>query len=368
MIGSIISIGLLVAAGYYWATFRNINNGLSRIAVAVGANPSGSKHDIDGTDQNILVVGNDDRSTMTAAETKELGIKPDGGSLATDTMMIVHVPANGKKATLISLPRDTVVDIPDGFRRNKLNSPYASAYVDARNAGKSTAQARLAGSDLLVKTITNLTGLTIDHYVQVDLLGFYRITKAIGGITVDLCKNVDDRVSTNRATGEGGGSGFYMTAGKHTLNAAEALAFVRQRHHLAHGDLDRVKRQQYFLTAAFRSVASTGILIKLNAVGNALQRSLYFDNSLNLIDLAHQLENLTANNIVGKTIPTATAGGEVTADPAKVQQFVGTLIANTNSTAPKSTAPADSSGPKSAAPSTPAPSKSAAPIDSKCIY
>ena len=79
--------------------------------------------DIDGTAQNILVLGNDDRSDMTDAEVKALHTGRDGGSLNTDTMMIVHVPANGSKATLISFPRDAYVDIP-GFRKNKLNAAY----------------------------------------------------------------------------------------------------------------------------------------------------------------------------------------------------------------------------------------------------
>lgn len=359
-----LSIGLLVLAGYFWYTFRGIDKGLSRVQVAVGQQPSG-KQDIDGKDQNILVVGNDDRENMTDQEVKDLHVGRDGGSLATDTMMIVHLPADGSKATLISLPRDTVVDVPDGYRRNKLNSAYASAYVETQKQGGATAEARKAGANLLVKTLTDLTGLTINHYVQVDLLGFYRISKAIGGVPVTLCRNVDDRDSTNRAHGITGGSGLHLSKGTHTLSGVEALAFVRQRHNLPRGDLDRVRRQQYFLTAAFRQVASVGILFKLHALGDALKRSIYFDQNLNLIELGRQLEHLTANNIVGKTIPTYNDdNGNLTADPEKVQRFVGKLI----SPAPTpSSTPAEGTTAKGSSPKSPAPSPSSKALDSKCI-
>ena len=373
IVGSLVSIGLLLLAGVVWYQYRDIDNGVQRLQVQLGGQVKSNtaEPDIDGKDQNLLVVGNDDRSNMTDAEVKELHVGRDGGSLATDTMMIVHVPADGSRATLISLPRDSFVDIPDGYRPNKLNSAYASAYSDAVSAGKTPDQARVAGANLLIKTITNLTGLSIDHYIQVDLLGFYRLAGAIGGVPVNLCHNVDDRHKTNVANGSDGGSGFYMTKGKHVLDAKEALAFVRQRHNLPNGDFDRVKRQQYFLTSAFRQVASAGILFKLRELGDALKRSVYFDNSLNLLDLAKQLENLTANNIVGKTIPVA-ADGSV--DPAKVKKFVAKVINGESSTpaasgsAAPTANPVATTAPASKAPSSPAasPSSSSA-IDSKCI-
>ena len=102
-----------MVAGYAWNQFREINDKVTRLSVSASATSprTRTKGDIDGKDQNILLVGNDDRSTMTAAESKELHASPDGGSINTDTMMIVHIPANGSKATLISLPRDSYVHI-----------------------------------------------------------------------------------------------------------------------------------------------------------------------------------------------------------------------------------------------------------------
>jgi LCP family protein required for cell wall assembly len=364
-LGVILSVGLLLLAGYYWYTFRNINNGVPRRNVAVGAQPSG-KNDIDGTDQNILLVGNDDRSNMTDAEVRDLHVGRDGGSKATDTMMIVHVPADGSKATLISLPRDSYVDIP-GQGHNRLNAAYVLGYNAAKGAGDSDADAQTAGADLLIKSITNLTGLTINHYIQVSLLGFYEISKAIGGVTINLCKNVDDTTAANRAAGLDGGSGFKMSKGKHTISGKTALQFVRQRHFLSGGDLDRVRRQQYFLTSAFRSIASAGLLFKLNAVGNAVKRNIVLDKGLDLVELAKQMENLQANNIVGRTIPTTDAtidGNSVLAvDPAKVQRFVDQVISPPAPVKSSSTPSATGSRTAGASASPSAPKA----IDAKCI-
>lgn len=367
VVGSIVSIALLVLSGYVWYQFRDLNNNTSRLNVAVGRHNQGGAAQpfSNGKDQNLLIVGNDDRQNMTDAEVKELHLGRDGGSLATDTMMIVHVPADGSRATLISLPRDTFVSIPDGYRPNKLNSAYASAYSDAKAAGKTDTQARTAGANLLLKTVVGITGLSIDHYVQIDLLGFYRLSKAIGGVPVTLCNNVDDRNKTVLAReGVRGGSGLYLSKGRHLLSGRDALSFVRQRHGLQGGDFARVKRQQYFLTAAFRQVASAGILFKLRELGDALKRSVYFDGSLNLLDLAKQLEKLTANKITGKTIPVA-ADGSI--NEATVKRFVRTLIAGTDATASQS-ASAQSTKPTTAAPTktgTPAPTTTSA-IDAKC--
>ena len=368
---TILSLTCLLVAGYAWQTYRGINKGVHRLNVAVNVKPSGQS-DIDGTDQNILLVGNDDRSNMTNAEVRKLRVGRGSGSKATDTMMIVHVPADGSRATLISLPRDSYVKIP-GHGMNKLNSAYLSGYNEATG---SEDQRRAAGADLLIRTVTNLTGLTINHYVQVSLMGFYDISNAIGGVTVNLCNNVDDTVAYNRSIGSDGGSGLVISKGKHTIKGVRALEFVRQRHNLPNGDLDRVRRQQYFLTAAFRKVASVGILFKLNQLGDAVKRNVYMDPGLNLLDLAHQMEKLSANNIIGKTIPferfaDTEVGNVEIIDPAHVQRFVKRLIEGpTSSTATASPSESSPATRSAASSSTSAPatgSSTAKAIDSKCI-
>ncbi len=323
VISAALSMFLLVAFGVYWWKYHAFDAGLKRLDV-FGSSAIRPVHDIDGKDQNILIVGNDDRQTMTNAEVHELHTGRDGGSLNTDTMMIVHVPANGTRATLISLPRDSYVAIP-GYGMAKLNSAYVDGYT---NSGGSSDAKRAAGARLLVTTIQNLTGLTINHFVQVDLLGFYRISNAIGGIQVDMCNAVTDSYS-----------GINLHKGINVIKGVQALAFVRQRHGLSGGDLDRVQRQRYFLTAAFRKLVSAGVIlnpIKLQNLLTAVQSSMYLDAGLDPLALARQMENLSADNIVGKTIPTdgdnpnSPVGDVLVVNPTEVKAFIDKLIAPTD--------------------------------------
>jgi LCP family protein required for cell wall assembly len=328
VLGALLSIALLLGFGYGWWNYRDLNQNLHVIPISKPT-PAGHK-DIDGKDQNILVVGNDDRSNMSDAEVRQLKVGRDGGSLATDTMMIVHVPANGKNAALISLPRDAYVAIP-GHGMNKLNSAYATGYTSTSG---SSDQKRGAGATLLMQTITNLTGLTLDNFVQVDLLGFVRISDAIHGVTVNLCNAVDDTVAHNRAIGSDGGSGLVLSAGKHDISGVTALEFVRQRHGLPNGDLDRAARQRYFLTAAFRRIASAGTLLnpgRLHSLISAVTKSLYVGPGFKVLNFAQQISGLNANNIKGQTIPfvrfdTTDVGSVEIVDPAQVKQFVKNLL------------------------------------------
>jgi anionic cell wall polymer biosynthesis LytR-Cps2A-Psr (LCP) family protein len=214
-------------------------------------------------------------------------------------------------------------------------------------------------------------------------MGFYDISNAIGGVNVTLCHAVNDTVAYNESIGSDGGSGLVLSKGKHTIKGVRALEFVRQRHNLPNGDLDRVRRQQYFLTAAFRKVASVGILFKLQALGDAVKRNVYMDPDLNLIDLAHQMEKLSANNIVGRTIPferfkDVPLGGvpqsvEIVS-PAKVQKAVDKWITKSTptptsgsaTTGPTGSASSSSSSAAGSAPGSATSSKAKA-IDSKCI-
>jgi LCP family protein required for cell wall assembly len=209
---------------------------------------------------------------------------------------------------------------------NKLNSAYAAAYVHTRG---SLVAKRAAGANLLIRTVTRLTGLTIDHFVQVGLIGFYRISNAIGGVSVNLCHSVNDSYS-----------GLHLAAGHHSIKGVTALEFVRQRHGLTNGDIDRTQRQRYFLTAAFRKIASAGTLLnpgRLRDLVHAVDRSLYVDSGLKITNLAVQMANLSANNIVGKAIPyegfndNSPVGSVVVVDPAKVKAFVNKLIGSGNS-------------------------------------
>jgi hypothetical protein len=143
-----------------------------------------------------------------------------------------------------------------------------------------------------------------------------------------------------------------MTKGHHVLDAIQALEFVRQRHNLPNGDLDRTKRQRYFLTAAFRQVASAGTLVdpsKLHNLISAVDRSLYVDSGFDITTLVQQMANLSANNIQGKAIPyerfdMTSVGSVEIVDPARVKAFVDRLI-NGSSSSPSPLAAAHTVAP-----------------------
>lgn len=282
---ALLSVLVLVASGAMWFLYRDFSTKVDRVN-AIGA----TTHDVDGKDMNILLVGSDDRTKATPAELAELSTT-DAVTNSTDTMILVHIPADGRKATAVSFPRDSYVTIP-GCGTHKLNSAYINGATDC---GRSKADPD-KGRRKLVETISDLSGVKIDHYVEVDLLGFYRITKAIGGVNVCLTAAQKDSFS-----------GIDLPKGVSTIDGKQAVAFIRQRHGLPRGDLDRIVRQQYFMSAVFRKVTSLGTLtnpIKLKRLLDAIGSSLRMDDSLNPLQLAGQLRGLAAGNVTFSTIPT----------------------------------------------------------------
>lgn len=326
-----LAVLLIVVGGYAAYSYFRFVGGVKHVDVI-----SKPGNDVDGEDQNILLVGDDHRPDgATQAELDQLSTTQDGGSTNTDTMMVLHIPADGKSATLISLPRDSWVEVP-GHGMNKLNAAFSLG---------GGASDPTAGAKLLIQTVQNLTGLSIDHYVRVSLLGFYTIAQALGPVQVCLNEAVDDPYS-----------GANFPAGVSTLDARQALSFVRQRHGLPRGDLDRVVRQQYFLSVEAHKFLSAGTLLnpgKLTKVLDAVSGSLETDPGLNFLQLAAQLQGLTGGKLQSATIPisgtpTITVDGEdvsivevdTAAMPAFIQSLMGTPSAYDKATAAK---PADTS-------------------------
>jgi LCP family protein required for cell wall assembly len=297
---ALVSLAVIVISGVAWASYQNFTATIPHGAPVPPLRAG--QVDPDGPSTDILLVGDDTRAGATPAELKALHAGRDQTTVNADTMMVLHIPASGAPPSVVSFPRDSWVTIP-GHGQNKLNAAYPLGYNAAREAGAPERQAESAGINLTIRTIELLTGLHIDHYMQVDLLGFYRISEAIGGVRVCL------KEAQNAHTESGGTrsySGINLPKGWSVIKGEQALAFVRQRHGLPHGDLDRIKRQQYFLRAAFAKITSAGMLLnpfKLHRLLNAVGRSLLVDPGLDLIALARQFETLTSGNIDFATIP-----------------------------------------------------------------
>jgi LCP family protein required for cell wall assembly len=296
-----------------WFLYRDFTTKVDRVN-AIGA----THDDVDGRDTNILLVGSDDRTNATPAELKELSTTEEVTN-STDTMILVHIPADGRKATAVSFPRDSWVTIPGCSGQHKLNSAYINGATDCGTTKADPDR----GRQKLVQTISELSGLKIDHYVEVDLLGFYRITKAIGGVQVCLNQAQKDPFS-----------GIDLPKGTSTIEGKQALAFVRQRHGLPRGDLDRIVRQQYFMSAVFRKVTSLGVLtnpIKLKRLLDAVGSSMRMDSGLDPIQLAGQLRGLAAGNVTFTTIPTEGNGvrngqSVIVVDESAIPQFFKSVI------------------------------------------
>jgi LCP family protein required for cell wall assembly len=325
IVAALASFLVLLGSGYGWAEYRSFASGVRQVD-ALGA----SGPDEDGSAQNILLIGDDSRPANASPEVlAQLSTQEDGGSTNTDTLMVLHIPAGGGQATVVSLPRDSWVDIP-GHGKGKINSAFA---IGAAHGGGDA-----GGMKELIQTIQKLTGLTIDHFVKVSLLGFYEIAQALGPIQV--CLNAPAKEPL---------SGVDLPAGVSTLNAKQALSFVRQRHDLPRGDLDREVRQQYFLSVELQKAASTGVLLnpaKLSRLLGAVSDAMETDPQLDLLDFAARYGD-AARNVRFATIPTtgtptirdsdgnrvSIVAVDLVALPAFFAQLDGTPSAYTDATA-----------------------------------
>ena len=357
----VVSALVLAATGFAWAQLHRIDTNLATADVIdptaqAPDSPAGQPLTVA---QNILLVGLDSRTDangnplpQNVLDALHAGSTDDGGN-TTDTMIVVHVPAGGAAATAISIPRDSYVDIP-GYGKHKINSAYSRARSDAR--GKLSQQgmtgpqletsADAAGAKSAIAAVQQLTGLTINHYAAVNLAGFDALSQAVGGVQVCLKAPVQDSYS-----------GADFPAGVQTISGAQALAFVRQRHGLPNGDLDRIARQQAFMSAMARSVLNSGTLTdpaRLSALVDALEGTVTLDHGWSLLGFAQQLHGLSAGSIGFVTIPvqslslpTPADGDAVKVDPAQVKQFVQAQISS-----PAAAAAGDSSDSGSVQPST----------------
>jgi LCP family protein required for cell wall assembly len=182
--------------------------------------------------QNWLIAGSDSRQGLTAKEERQLATGHDIGGHRSDTVMILHIPSNGGPSVLISLPRDSYVPIP-GYGDNKLNAAYS-----------------FGGPKLLAKTVQNVTGLRIEHYMGIGFGGFVGVVNAVGGVRMCLKAPLYDQAS-----------GARLKKGCQTLNGGQALAYVRTRHNFSDQDLQRVQDQRLFMRALLTKMTSTGVIL-----------------------------------------------------------------------------------------------------------
>lgn len=311
-----LAVAVLVTSVGGWGLLAYYDGKIQRIP-GLGGLLAGSS---DGP-VNLLVVGIDSRAGLTAEQRQAMSVGSRGADIGqrSDTMMLVHVSADRDDVTVVSLPRDSLVTIPaytdsegdeHGAQRNKLNAAYA-----------------FGGAPLLIETVQELTGLPINHYVEVGFAGVVNMVDAVDGVDVCVPTAVDDRAS-----------GLALEAGTTHVDGAMGLAFVRARHIDASADIGRMERQQQFLAAMFQRATSLGVLLnptKLSSFLDAALSSVTVDQSLSrdlLLDLAGDLQGLKPKNLRFLTVPIADADGYVEGvgsvvewDRAKARQVFGAL-------------------------------------------
>ncbi|WP_245887287.1 LCP family protein [Umezawaea tangerina] len=350
-------MAVLLGTGYAWQNLKSFTDNLTTTDV-INAGAGGEKP-ADGA-IDILMVGMDSRTDAKGnplpqqiLDELQAGGSDDGG-LNTDTLILMHIPNDGKKAVAMSFPRDSYVKIANGYGRHKINSAFAYGKNDAAaeltskgglDPAEIEVESKKEGAKNLIATIQDLTGVTIDHYAEINLVGFYDITKAVGGVDVCLNEATQDDFS-----------GANFTAGQQTIEGKDALAFVRQRHGLLRGDLDRVVRQQVFMAGLAKKMLSAGVLsdqTKTKNLINAVTKSIVLDKDWDILNFANQMKSLSGGAMEFQTIPTGDPeletpedGQAIEIDEAAVKKFVKNLTedpAKTSSAPPAADKPFDNS-------------------------
>ena len=308
VLATVIAVTIVVVTGVAWTKIRSFEGGINHISTAAlgGGGDDGA---ID-----ILLVGVDSRTDahgnpLSADELATLRVGDDE-STNTDTIILIRIPNNGKSATAISIPRDTFVELPDDEGKMKINGVYGDARLATmkeliENEGMDPAEGEKrgaeAGREALIKTVAKLTGVTVDHYAEIGLLGFSLITDALGGVDVCLKDAVYEPLS-----------GADFAAGWQKLDGPQALSFVRQRHDLPRGDLDRVVRQQAVMASLAHQVISSKTLSSpatLNRLEDAVQRSVVLSDGWDIMRFIDQLQKLAAGSVAFATIPVLDENG-----------------------------------------------------------
>ncbi|MFC0110369.1 LCP family protein [Kibdelosporangium aridum] len=225
-VGRILLVILLAIVVLIAATWIYLESSFNRVAALTDypGRPAA------GAGTNWLIVGSDSRAGLDAEDQERLATG-DAKGQRTDTMLLLHLPDNDQKPTLVSLLRDSYVDIP-GKGKNKLNAAYA-----------------FGGPALLAQTVEKNTNLRLDHYIEIGFGGFASLVDAVGGVEMCLDKPIKDPLA-----------GIDLPAGCQELDGANALGYVRTRA-TARADIDRVVRQRQFISALMDKVASPGTLL-----------------------------------------------------------------------------------------------------------
>lgn len=287
VIGWSLLVLVIATGGTGWWLYNHLNSNLGNGIDLDKALGDDRPEKLPTSGQNLLILGSDSR----AGENKNLA----GGSSSglADTTMVVHIPEGRSKAVSVSIPRDTLVTRPDCTAKDGTTLPQKDRVMfnSLYPAG---------GPACVVKTVEHMSGVRIDHYLEVDFAGFQSLVDAIGGVTVQVDQPIKDSKS-----------GLDLSVGSHKLNGRESLAFVRTRHGIGDGsDLGRIGLQQQFMLALLSEVKKQDLLgspTKAYKVANAATKSLTTDSELSsltaLADFGRSMKGVDPANMETLMLP-----------------------------------------------------------------
>jgi LCP family protein required for cell wall assembly len=297
LVAAVTSAAVLATAGVGYVLVSRYDANIDRIGGVLDLPGVERPEDGPRDAQTLLLVGSDSREGVAEGS----GLQGRGSEVVTgqraDTIILAHLFGDSDRAQMVSIPRDSFVAIP-------AYSDPATREVTEAHEGKINSSFTLGGPPLLVAAVEQLTGIRIDHYVQVDFDGFTTMVEKLGGVEVCLSEPARDK-----------DSGIDLPAGRQVVHGEQALAFVRQRKGLPQGDIDRIRRQQQFLAAIIRKTLSAGTLLnplKLNGFLDAATDSLQVDEGLELGDLrelALRMRGADAGAVAFTTVPVAELSG-----------------------------------------------------------
>ncbi|MER7669413.1 LCP family protein [Kitasatospora sp. NPDC096128] len=394
VVATTVGFAVFAASGVVWYEYTSLTDGMTTSNAISVTKKDAPKH-LDNS-VNLLLIGLDSRKNMDGSDLPpefvqdelHAGHSSDIGGYNTNSLILLHIPANGGKVQAISIPRDDYVMTYNGDGSQQGMHKIKEAYGNAKDAFDRSSKAKgLKGADLekagrdagraaTIRTVQTFVNQPVDHVAEVNLMGFYDIAKAVQPIQVCLTHDTKDPAM------EGQGSGADFKKGINTLNASQALAFVRQRHNLDDGkgntgDFARTHRQQAFISSVVHKLKQDGIISdlgKLKDLFGVVQKDLVIDNEWNVLDFAQQAPALTGGNVEFNTLTFDGFGTRNGQDvnlvtPSKIQKVVKQVFGYADAAAPAAPADGATDAPTTEAPApaptatTPAKAASPATVD-----
>jgi LCP family protein required for cell wall assembly len=372
LIAAVVVVVLVL--GYAGYSYFRLTRGITTSDVIASGGATGSPRG----DTNILIMGLDSRVDENGDplpadiyEALHAGDAADGG-LNSNVLMLLHIPADGSKASVISIARDDYIDLagcPDKQCKGKIKQAYGLGYAaESATLAKDTSlskqqreqKARDAGRSAEITTVSQFLGVPVDHFVEVTMVAFYQLAQVVQPITVCVKEATQDSYS-----------GANFVAGEQKIDASQAVAFVRQRRdryeRYNFTDLDRERRQQAFIASLATQLKQAGTLanpVKLQQIIDVTKQNTAVDSGLDLLSFAQDAERMAGGNVTFYTLPITSFGKDPqgedinVVDKAQIQATVKQLLApaESPSSATSSSSSAAPSTAKTSGSNTPAPS------------